>query len=436
LKKIIIDMKVCVSLIAVLLTTVLFGQSGQRILLLNGYLHVGNGETMASAMIGIEAGEIKLIRNSLASSYEASEWDTIIDLKGGHIYPGFVAPNNTLGLTEIDAVRATLDFDEVGSFNPHIRAQIAYNVESTVISTVRSNGILITQSTPRGGIISGSSAVMRMDGWNWEDATIVGEDGIHLNWPRTLLNYRQRKDKSDFHDEEYVNRKREIYAFFEMAKAYATTAQSREELFDGRFEAMRDCFKGDKRVYVHANELAQILDIIEFARHFDLKFPVIVGGYDAHLAGRKLADSKIPVMLQRLHSLPEHEDDPIDLPFALPALLKAQDIAFCLQNEGDMEAMNARNLPFLAGTAQTYGLTEEEAVSALSLWPCQIMGIDKRYGSVEQGKSATLFVSTGDALDMRSNHVFLAMIDGKFVDLRNHQSELYEKYRRKYATQE
>lgn len=429
-------MKVLVSLMALLFSLAAFAQSGQRILLLNGHLHAGNGETMASAMIGIENGEIGLIRNSLASSYEASEWDTIIDLKGGHIYPGFVAPNSTLGLTEIDAVRATLDFDEVGSYNPHVRSQIAYNVESVVISTVRSNGILLTQPTPRGGVISGSSSVMRMDGWNWEDATVAAEDGIHLNWPGTMLGGRQRKDKMDLHDEEYINRKREIYAFFDMAKAYATTAESREELFDGRLEAMRECFKGSKRVYIHADELMQILDVIEFARHFDLKFPVLVGGYDAHLAGRKLADSKIPVMLQRLHSLPTNEDDPVDLPFTLPRLLKEQNIAFCLQNEGDMEAMNARNLPFLAGTAQAYGLTEEEAISALSLWSCQIMGIDERYGSLERGKSATLFVSTGNALDIRSNHVFLAMIDGKFVDLSNHQSELYEKYSRKYAGQE
>lgn len=428
-------MKAFLSPIVLLLSFATFAQQGQRILLLNGFLHIGNGETMQSAMIGIENGEIGIVRNSLASTYEASEWDTIIDLKGGHIYPGFVAPNSTLGLTEIDAVRATVDFDEVGSFNPHVRSQIAYNVESIVISTVRSNGVLITQPTPRGGIISGSSSVMRMDGWNWEDATIIGEDGIHLNWPRTMLRGRKSEDKSDLHDEEYINRKREIYAFFEMAAAYATTASNRAELFDGRLDAMRECFKGSKRVYIHADELMQILDVIEFARHFDLKFPVLVGGYDAHLAGRKLADSKIPVMLQRLHSLPEHEDDPVDLPYSLPRLLKEQNIAFCLQNEGDMEAMNARNLPFLAGTAQAYGLSEEEAISAVSLWSCQIMGIDKRYGSLERGKSATLFVSKGDALDMRNNQVFLAMIDGKFVDLSNHQRELYEKYKRKYAEQ-
>lgn len=428
-------MKALVYGILLLMAGTLYGQTSSRILLLNGYLHVGNGDVVESAYISVENGTITAVKNSLASSYEASEWDTIIDLKGYHIYPGFVAPNSTLGITEIDAVRATRDFDEVGTFNPHIRSQIAYNVESRVISTVRTNGVLITQSTPRGGTISGSSSVMRMDGWNWEDATIRGEDGIHLNWPSSVLNRWQRADKNDLHDEKYEERKREIYSFFEMASAYATTSDHRPELFDARLEAMRDCFKGKKRVYIHADELQQILDVIEFARHFDLKFPVLVGGYDAHLAGRILADAKIPVMLPRLHSLPENEDDPVDLPYSLPALLKAQGVKFCLQNEGDMEAMNARNIPFLAGTAATYGLSKEDAVSAVSLWSCQILGIDQHYGSVEKGKSATLFVSKGDALDMRTNQLVLALIDGQFMSLDNMQKELYEKYTQKYADQ-
>ena len=241
-KKITIDMRVLFSLVFFLSTWMLSAQQPMRILLLNGYLHTGTGETIESALIGIENGNISLIRNSLASTYELTDWDTIIDLKGRHVYPGFVAPNSTLGLTEIDAVRATLDYEEVGIYNPHIRAQIAYNVESKVIATVRTNGVLLTQTTPRGGVISGSSSIMRMDGWNWEDATIRSEDGIHLNWPTTIVHRRQSGEKGDLHDEEYENRKREIYQFFEMAAAYSTTSDHRPELFDGRLEAMRDCF--------------------------------------------------------------------------------------------------------------------------------------------------------------------------------------------------
>ena len=183
-------MKYLILLLLILSSNISEAQSPNKILLINGFLHKGNGETIKGALVGIENGKIELIKNTLAYSYQASDWDTIIDLQGQHIYPGFIAPNSTLGITEIDAVRATRDYREVGIFNPHVRSQIAFNVESKVISTVRTNGVLISQATPRGGIISGSSSVMKLDGWNWEDATIAANDGIHLNWPESIMNHR------------------------------------------------------------------------------------------------------------------------------------------------------------------------------------------------------------------------------------------------------
>lgn len=410
-------------------TTNISAQKKSKILLEHGYLHIGNGEVIESALIGIEDEKIILVRNSLAYTYNKKDWDTIIDLKGQHIYPGFVAPNSTLGLTEIDAVRATNDFSEVGIYNPHVRSQTAFNVESEVIATVRTNGVLIAQATPRGGVISGTSSVMHLSGWNWEDATVQQDDGVHLEWPSSLQS--ERRDLSTLkRSENYEAKKREIYSFFKMAKAYAETDLHSET--DLRFEAMKECFTEQKRVYVHANELQQLLDIIDFSKEFGIKFPVIVGGYDSHLITEQLRDAKIPVMLVRLHSLPENEEDAIDLQYKLPHLLQEGGVLYCLQNEGDMEAMNSRNIPFLAGTAKAYGLTEEQAIESVTLNSCKILGIDDEYGSIEEGKHATLFVSTGNALDMRTNNVTLALVNGKIISLENRQKALFEKYSDKY----
>ena len=400
---------------------------GKSVLLLNGYLHIGTGEVLESALVGVKNGKITLVKNSLAYTYKTEEWDTIIDLQGQHIYPGFVAPNSTLGLTEIDAVRATRDYNEVGIYNPHVRSQIAFNVESKVISTVRTNGVLLTQATPRGGSISGTSSVMAMDGWNWEDATVLKDDGIHVNWPSsTQGNWGEGVKRN----EQYDAQKREMTTFFDMAEAY--TKLPADQQTDGRLDAMKGCFDGKKRVYFHANDIQQLRDIISFSNKYDFKHPVIIGGNDSYLVPKQLIDAGFSVMITRLHSLPEREEDAVDQPFKLPYLLQAAGVPFCLQNEGEMEAMNARNIPFLAGTAKAYGLTEEQAVAAVSLSACKILGIDELYGSVEEGKSATLFVSTGSALDMRSNNVTLAMVNGLFMSLDNSQKALYEKYEEKY----
>lgn len=406
-----------------------FGQHS-KILLTNGFIHIGNGKTMESGAIGVKGGKIVFVQSALSTPTNKSEWDTIIDLKGQHVYPGFVAPNSILGLTEIDAIRASRDYSDVGEFNPHVRSQIAFNVESRVIETVRTNGVLLSQATPRSGMISGTSSVMKLSGWNWEDATVKADDGIHVNWPNSLQGggwWAEPAPKN--RNENYLKEKKELDDFFQLAFAYSQNPNPEKDL---RLDAMKGCFKGEKRVYFHADEMQQLLDILEFVEKFKIQKPVIVGGYDAHLLGKRLKDANIPVMVPRPHSLPDKEEDPVDLPFKIPFLLYQQGIKFCIQNEGDMEAMNARNIPFLAGTAMAYGLPEEEAIKAVSLNTCEILGIDKNYGSLEVGKSATLFVSKGNALDMRTNQVTVILTDGKLIPTKNFQEELYLKYKGKY----
>lgn len=432
-------MKICLLILTTFFVLVGFTQvpspqpqKYDRILFQNGSAHIGNGEFIPNASIGVENGKIVHVKNALTYTVNSTDWDTIIQLKGKHIYPGFIAANITMGLTEIDAVRATRDFDEVGAINPNVRALIAFNTDSKVIYTVRTNGILVTQATPRGGLIAGSSSVMALDGWNWEDAVYKTDDGIHLNWPKKYhstgwwaepgphkanLNYKKTLAK--------------IYAFFEQAKSYL--AEKRHEKTYLKLAAMRGVFEGNKRVYIHADFAPELNDIIDFSRHFDLNFPVIVGGYDAPLVAERLKENRFSVMIGCPHSLPLFDEDYVFTYYSLAAKLQHLGVSYCIQNAGDMEVMNARNLPFLAGTAWTYGLTEEEAVAAITNNVAQILGVDHQIGSLEKGKDATFFVSSGNALDMRTNDVILALVKGNFIVLDNHQMQLAEKYHKKYG---
>ncbi len=403
---------------------------GQKILITKAKVHVGDGTVIEQGLVGIENGEITLVKNALTYPVEAAEWDTIIELSNQHLYPGFFAMNSTLGLTEIDAVRATVDFKEVGEYNPHIRSLIAFNVESRIISTVRSNGVLFAQATPRGGVISGTSSLMHLDGYNWEDAVVKKDEGIHVNWPKTMQGggwWAEPKPKTP--NKKYIEEKHALVSFLHAAAAYQE--QGSKAVFDPRYEAMKGVFEGRQRIYFHANELRQLLDVVSLVQEFKFKFPVIVGGYDSYKITELLRDGEIPVMLTRLHRLPDSEDDPMDLVYRLPKLLQDGGVKFCLENAGDMEAMQSRNIPFLAGTARAYGLTEEQAVQSVTLNAAEIIGVEKKYGSIEVGKKATLFVSKGDALDMRTHDVTLILVDGKFAAIKHHQHELYEKYRNK-----
>ena len=402
----------------------------KSVLIMNATAHLGNGEVIDNAVIGFDQGRITLVADARTVRIDMSKYTTVLEASGMHVYPGFIATNSTLGLHEIDAVRAQDDLSEVGTFKPGVRSAIAYNTDSEITPTVRSNGILMGQIVPRGGIISGTSSVMQFDAWNWEDALVREDDGIHLNWPEVVHRHRDKNKVNIERVKTYDQQRREISIFFNEARIYCSSPVRIE--VELRYEALRGLFNGNRTLYVHAGHIQAIREALTFKQEFGIQKMVIVGGYDAHLVAPELIAANVAVMLPRVHSLPLYEGDDIDLPFRLPALLFKAGVKFCLQNEGDMERMGLRNLPFHAGTAVAYGLPYEEAVRSITLAPAEILGISHRCGSLEVGKDATLFISRGDALDMRTNALIYAFIQGRSLDLRSKQTELYDKYKRKY----
>lgn len=397
-------------------------------------IHVGNGKVLENAAIGFKEGKITFLLDGadLAKiKLNGQAFDTVMDMTGKHIYPGFIAPNSTLGLNEIESVRATNDFAEVGKFNPHIRTLIAYNAESKVSSTVRTNGVLYVQATPRGGVISGKSSVMSLDAWNWEDAVLLTDDGVHLNFPKTIEKHGwwaepEPNSTSKTFDKELED----IKTFFNDANFYCGNASNPE--MNLRFEAMRDMFAGKSNLYIHADYVKDIISAVNFAKEFKIKNVVIIGGTDAWKVTKLLKENNIAVMVNRVHDLPKLEQDNVDQPFRLPYLLQKDSVLFCLQNEGDMEGMNARNLPFMAGTAVAYGLTKEQALASITSNAAKILHLENKIGTLEIGMMASLIVSDGDALDMRTNNIIYAFVEGRKMSLQNSQKDLYNKYMNKY----
>lgn len=396
-------------------------------IILGGTAHLGNGDKIEGGAIGFEDGKITFVGSE--KSVDRAKWDVVIEGEGKHIYPGFIAPNSTLGLMEIGAVRATLDSREVGTFKPNVRSVIAFNTDSEITPTVRSNGVLMGQITPRGGTISGTSSVVQFDAWNWEDAIIREDDGIHLNWPGMFHRHREKGKIDIKRVKTYDQRRREINSFFSEAKAYR---EMKDKLTDLKFEALSGLFDGSKTLYVHANNAKQITEAISFKKEMKIRSMVIVGGYDAWLVADMLRENEVAVMVRRVHQTPQYNADDVDLPYKLPKLLQDEGVLFCLENSGRMAEMGTRNLPFYAGTAIAYGLTYEQGVQSITLNAAKILGIDDSCGSLEVGKDATIIVSDGDALDMKSNHISSAWIQGRQIDLDNRQKRLYRKYKQKY----
>ncbi len=403
-----------------------------HIAFINGIAHIGNGSIIESSLIVINKDLIETVTSTKGLKLNYKSFDTVIDIQGKHVYPGLINTNNILGLHDAEAVRATRDYSEIGNINPHIRSLIAYNTDNLIVPTVKTNGILYTQATPREGLISGSSSIMALEGWNWEDAVLKADDGIHLNYPK--MNYKKWSEEdglTNSSNKKYTEELNYLSRFFEDAKFYCNETLHTEKNI--RFEAMRNVFNGQSNLYIHLDKAKDILSAINFINQHKIKYPVIVGGKESYKISKELKKNSIPVMLNRINDLPDYADEDVDIVYRLPYLLQKDSVLFCLQLEGDMEAMQSRNLPFNAGAAVAYGLSKEEALASISLNAAKILRIESLIGSLEVGKKASLVISSGDILDIKTNQVEMAFISGKPVDLKNKQTELYIKYKTKYG---
>lgn len=399
------------------------------IILTGATIHIGNGQVIENGAVAFDKGIITQIGPAWIINDNGSE---VIDVKKKHIYPGIISLNTTVGLQEIASVRATLDFDEVGQINPHVRVLVAYNTDSEVIPTLRGNGILVSQSVPQGGAISGSSSVFYSDGWNWEDAVLKKDDGIWLSWPPFLsstFNY------DDFTVSVKRNEKRQelldlFKSTFSDAKAYSEIANPSP--VNLRLAAMKPLFDGSANLYIRADYAKDIIEAIKFAKEAGVKKLVIVGGDESYKVAAFLKENNVPVVLNPTHRLPGRVDENVYMPYELPGLLHKAGVKVAVTYAD--EWWRTRNLAFLAGTSSGFGnVAPEDALQFITKNAAEIVGADKEVGTLEKGKQASLIVSEGDVLDMRGNVVTMVFIKGGKVDLDDKQKRLYEKYKGKYG---
>lgn len=394
----------------------------QAILLQGGTLHTISQGSLADTDLLIVDGSISAIGQGLKAPADAR----IINVSGQHVYPGLIALDTTLGLTELEQARPTDDAREVGAVTPEVLAHHAFNADSDIIPTVRYMGITHAETVPQGSLVNGRSSLMQLDGWNWRDALEAGPVALHISWPRAGLNSawwerrspaEQRKASAEAY--------KQLQDVFVMAQAYHQgRIEGTQKQIDQRWEAMRGLFTGDLQLFVHADDRRQLEQAIQFNHEYGFAM-TFVGARDSWMMADTLAELKIPVIFGYSYGLPSREDDSYDTAYATPAKLHEAGVDFAIAYPGYWDS---RNLAFGAGHAVAYGLDYQAALRAITLTPARFMGVDKRLGSLEVGKQATLIVSAGDVLDQLTQSVEYMFIDGREVNTSNRQLQLYEKY--------
>ena len=399
----------------------------------NATIHVGNGQVIENGIIKIKDGKI----DEVGANVSVPSGAEVVDAKGKQVYPGLILPTSNLGLVEIGANRATTDVREIGDMNPSVRSIVAYNADSKVINTLRSNGILLANVVPQGSLLAGSSSVVQLDAWNWEDAAYKTDEGMHFYMPSLLPRARfgfgggfggggPQQPQSD-PVKEGLDQVERIKTFFREAKAYL--ADPTHEETNLKFASVKNLFDKTQKFYVHANTSKQILVALDFVKEFGFDV-TIVGGSDSYLVADLLKQHNVSVILQQPHSLPTGEDDDVDQPYKTAAQLQKAGVLFAISDDDGQT--RGRNLPFNAGTAAAYGLSKEEALAAITLNAAKVLGVADKTGSIEVGKDANIVISDGDILDMKSSLITDAFIQGRKINLDDKQKQLNDRYNQKY----
>ncbi|MEW4564561.1 amidohydrolase family protein [Bremerella sp. JC770] len=371
-------------------------------------IHPVSGPVIQQGVLVFENGKITAVGQEVKVPKSAE----VIQAKGKHVYPGLFEPYSRIGLTEISSVRASDDYRESGSLNPNVKAHVSVDPDGEIIPVTRSNGVLLTMTAPAGGLISGQSAVLQLDGWTYEDMTVKPRAGMIVS-----LDSQQEKER--------------LEEFFDEARRYHQGQQAKSKLLhDARLESMDKVLSGKQPIIIQANRENAITRAVTFANDQQVKL-VIFGGYDAPRCRELLKKHDVPVIVSAIHRNPSRRDDPYDAAYTLPKRLQEAGIRFCISGYERSNSWNVRNLPYHAATAVAFGLGKEDAMRAITLSPAEILGVADRVGSLEKEKDATLFICDGDPLEA-ATQVESAWIGGKPVDLSNKQTMLYDKYQQKY----
>jgi imidazolonepropionase-like amidohydrolase len=405
--------------------------SAEVVALVGATVHPVSGPDIPNGVVVMDGARITAV--GPASSVHIPVGARTVQVTDKHVYPGFIEPLGHIGLVEIESVRGSTDTRDIGENDASLRAQVAFYADSMLIGPAVAGGVLYSHIGTEGQVVNGTSAVMRLNGWNWEDMTLKAPIAMGINYPQVAQHGRFFRQT----EEEFAKAKEKaVKALQDIVDASRTYQTARSAManhtgpaidIDSRFEAMMPVLEGKVPLLVYAADKPTIEAALDWAKKEKFTRLILATGADARLVADRLAKEKVSVILDGVLDLPDRRWAPYDDVYAAAEALRKAGVTFCIGDGGD--ASQARNLPFHAAMAAAFGLPRDVALRSVTLSPAEVLGVADRIGSIDVGKEASVFVSDGDPLEMRT-HIEQVWIAGQPIDLAHErQVELYERYR-------
>ncbi len=392
------------------------------VLLKNATVHTITKGTLSNTDVLIADGKIKAVGSNITSDA------TVVNCEGKHIYPGFIDAGTKLGMSEVSSVSLTNDFDEIGSIIPQMNALTAVNPNAVAIPVTRVNGVTSALAVPTGGIFPGTAGLINLHGYTPKQMS-AGFQGVVFNFPSS--GKKGRRDKRSEEDikkdrEKSLKKVTEIWeelALYHRIDSAANASKSSIGTYQPEMAALLPTYHKEAPLLVNVNKKEDILEAIKWIEKVGIK-AILVGVSEGYKVADEIAKAGLPVIIGPVLSIPSRASDHYDISYRAPSILQKAGVLVALRTD---DSENVRNLPFNAGFAATYGMGIEEALKAITINPAIMMGVDDKYGSIEEGKVANLFVSDGDPFEMKTrlSHLF---INGWNVPIESRHTLLYNEF--------
>lgn len=390
-----------------------------------------SGDVIENGIVVIQNGKISAVGTNVSIPAGAEK----IDGKGLSVYPGMIDAATTLGLAEIPlGANGTVDVAEIGEMNANAKAITGINPHSSHVNVTRVNGITTVLSMPTGGTIAGQAAIITLWGSTQAEMAVVPTFALVINFPRVAtfggfgqvqIDFNEAVRRRDQRLEDLKKAFRDAENYARIKEAYDKDKSLPAPKTDLKMEAMIPYVRGEKPIIFTAERERDIRAVVRFIEENKVK-GIIVGGQEAWKVADELKKNNIAVIYTNIYRLPVLDDDAYDELFEAPSKLAKAGVKFAIGTGND--GSEVRDLPYHAGLAGAFGLSKDDALKSVTLYPAQILGIAERFGSIEQGKVANIVVTDGDLLEPRTNIKYL-FINGRLMPLTSRHTELYERFK-------
>lgn len=392
------------------------GLGAQTIAITGGTIHTVDGPPIERGTVLVRDGRIAAVGAELEIPAGARR----IDARGQVVTPGLFDVGSRLGLTEVGAVGDTRDYflNEGDPIRAAFDVVDGINPNSSLIPANRLQGVTTALTSPSGGLIAGSAAVIDLAGSSVNEmlarpraAMLASFDAGDAGGARGGVSLRLREVLDD------ARFWRDNRGAFDRG-ASRVLAASRLDL-----EALQPVLDGEMPLVVDVDRASDIAAVLRIADDYDLDL-VVRGGAEAWMVADELAAADVPVIVNPLNNRPSSFAR-LGARFDNAAILADAGIRVMLT---PFETHRAGDIAWEAGNAVRAGLGWNAALRAVTLTPAEVFGVGEDYGSLTVGKIANLVVWTGDPLELSSRPVQV-MIRGEIVPGTSRQRELFDRYR-------